>query len=167
MARKKLLWLLQEYLFNTQYKNFHCADDMWNMSEEAPNITSCTYSKAKDWRKLDKNGKRDFESASASLKNNCAQVEDVSYATTCSNKIISICMAPIKIRYQNTGKELNRCAPLYSWSQGTLIRKEIANTLGNSGYATQISVKTFNGNQIYSSVAVENLEVARNDIKYK
>ena len=137
------------------------------MSEEAPNITSCTYSKAKDWRKLDKNGKGYFESASGSLKNNCAQVEDVSYATTCSNKIISICMAPIKIRYQNTGKELNRCAPLYSWSQGTLIRKEIANTLGNSGYATQISVKTLNGNQIYSSVEGENLEVARNDIKYK
>ena len=69
---------------------------------------------------------------------------------------------PIKIKYQNTGKELNIYALLDSCGQLTFIRKDIVQILGASGYEIQISVKTFNGNETHSSLVVENLEVASN-----
>lgn len=87
---------------------------MWNMSKEAPNITACIYSKANYWRSFYRNGKGDTENATALLKNNCAQVENVSCAATTSGKVISTCRGPNKIMYQNTGKEHDIYALLYS-----------------------------------------------------
>ena len=126
------------------------------MSKEAPNITPWIYSKAKDWRKIYKNEKGDTQNATALLKNNCAQVEDVSCAATTSGKVISTCRVPTKIMYQNTGKELDRYALLYSCQFRKISRIEI---FGISG---EIIVKTFDGNQINSSLALENLKVESN-----
>ena len=96
------------------------------------------------------------------MKNNCVQVEDVSSVTNCSGEVINMFVVPIKIRYQNTGNELNTYALLDSFSQGAFIRRDIVLNLGSSGYKTQTSLKTLDGNETHSTFAVQNLEVASN-----
>ena len=111
------------------------------MSEEAPNVTAWIYSKEKYWRKSYKNEKGDKENGTTLLKNNCVKVEDVSSVTTCCGEVISMFVVLMKITYQNTGNELNTCALLDSFSQGTFIRRDIAPNRGASRYETQTSVK--------------------------
>ena len=117
-------------------------------------LYGCT-TKQKTVESLDTNGRGDKQNTTALLKNNCAQVGDVSCVTTFSGEFISMCVVPIKIRYQNTGKELSTYGVLDSCSQGTFIRKDIGQTLVASRFETQASVRTVNGNQTHSFLAVD------------
>ena len=77
-----------------------------------------------------------------------------------NGEVFSMCAVSLKIRYQNTGKELDTYTLLDSFSPVTFIRKDIVRTLEVSRYKTQISMKTLNRNQTNSSHGVENLEKA-------
>lgn len=100
------------------------------------------------------------------MKNNYAQVEDLSCAKTRSGEVVSMRVDPIKIRYQNARKELNTYALLDSCSQETFKRKGIVQTIGASEYETQTSVKSLNENQFETSFAVENSKIASNGSKH-
>lgn len=100
------------------------------------------------------------------MKNNYAQVEDISYAKTRSGEVVSMCVDPIKIRYQNAQNELNIYALLDSCSQETFKRKGVVQTIGASEYETQTSVKSLNENQFETSFAAENSKIASNSSKH-
>ena len=89
------------------------------------------------------------------MRNICNQVEDVSCVTTYSGEVISMCVVPIKIRYQNTGKEPSIYAVLDSCNQGVFIRKALPKLLEHQDMK-------HSRNQTHSSLAVENLEIASN-----
>lgn len=110
--------------------------------------------------------KGDKENAAELLKNNYAQVEDLSCAKTRSGEVVSMCVDPIKIRYQNARKELNTYALLDSCSQETFKRKGIVQTIGASEYETQTTVMSLNENQFETSFAVENSKIASNGSKH-
>ena len=126
-----------------------------------PNITAWIDSQTNTEGSLIRMGKN-FKKCYASLTNNCVQVEGVSSVTNCSGEVISMFVVPIKIRYQNTGNELNTYALLDNFSQGEFIRRDIVLNLGASGYETQTSLKTLDGNETHSTFEVQNLEVASN-----
>ena len=66
-----------------------------------------------------------------------------------------MCVVPIKIRYQNTGKEPSIYAVLDSCNQGVFIRKALPKLLEHQDMK-------HSRNQTHSSLAVENLEIASN-----
>ena len=97
------------------------------------------------------------------FKSNCAKFDDISCSASCSDKIVSICIAPVKIRYVNKRKEVTKYTLLNNCSQGTFVREDVIHKLVASGTRTKITVKTLNGGQTHISTAVDGLEVASNN----
>ena len=56
------------------------------------------------------------------LGSNCAKF-DVSCSASCSDEIVSICIFPVKIRYESKRKEVTTYALLDNCSQGTFVRE--------------------------------------------
>ena len=97
------------------------------------------------------------------FKSNCAKFDDISCSASCSDEIVSICIAPVKIRYVNKRKEVTKYTLLNNCSQGTFVREDVIHKLVASGTRTKITVKTLNGGQTHISTAVDGLEVASNN----
>ena len=97
------------------------------------------------------------------FKSNCAKFDDISCSASCSDEIVSICIAPVKIRYVNKRKEVTKYTLLNNCSQGTFVREDVIHKLVASGTRTKITVKTLNGGQTHISAAVDGLEVASNN----
>ena len=97
------------------------------------------------------------------FKSNCAKFDDISCSASCSDEIVSICIAPVKIRYVNKRKEVTKYTLLNNCSQGTFVREDAIHKLVASGTRTKITVKTLNGGQTHISTAVDGLEVASNN----
>ena len=97
------------------------------------------------------------------FKSNCAKFDDISCSASCSDEIVSICIAPVKIRYVNKRKEVTKYTLLNNCSQGTFVREDVIHKLVASGTRTKITVKILNGGQTHISTAVDGLEVASNN----
>ena len=97
------------------------------------------------------------------FKSNCAKFDDISCSASCSDEIVSICIAPVKIRYVNKRKEVTKYTLMNNCSQGTFVREDVIHKLVASGTRTKITVKALNGGQTHISTAIDGLEVASNN----
>ena len=76
-----------------------------------------------------------------------------------STDVISLCVVPIKVQYDNSGNVLETHAALDSSSQGTFILKTLINNLGVKGHRTSIPVKTLSGEVTNKAMVVKGLRV--------
>ena len=83
----------------------------------------------------------------------------------CSSKVISMCVAPIKISHPNSSKVLAVHAMLDNYSQRTFVKEDIISALGTEGVSTTITVKTLRGDASQETNAVEGLLVASSSLE--
>ena len=76
-----------------------------------------------------------------------------------STDVISLCVVPIKVQYDNSGNVLETHAALDSSSQGTFILKTLINNLAVKGHRTSIPVKTLSGEVTNKAMVVKGLRV--------
>ena len=107
--------------------------------------------------KLDKKGKASIKNE----KNNGEQNEETKCASINTySDVISTCIVPVRIKRKDSINEVQTYALLDSCSQGTFILDKLAKTVGTSGRKTSITIKTKNGENTISSMAIEDLQVA-------
>ena len=94
------------------------------------------------------------------VKTNFAEMDVKSASANMASKIISICVAPIKITHAETKREVSTFAMLDNCSQGCFIKNNIRERLGASGRKTEIIIKTLNGDQEVASTVISGLKVA-------
>ena len=77
-------------------------------------------------------------------------------------KIISMCIAPVKIGHAGAKKEVSTLAMLDNCSHGTFMKESIQKNLVISGRKTKITMKTLNGKHNMESTVVTGLKVSKN-----
>ena len=77
-------------------------------------------------------------------------------------KIISMCIAPVKIGHAGAKKEVSTLAMLDNCSHGTFMKESIQKNLVISGRKTKITMKTLNGKHNMDSTVVTGLKVSKN-----
>ena len=73
--------------------------------------------------------------------------------------VVSMCVVPIKVKYGNSGKVLEKHALLDSCSQGTFTLETLINNLGVKGQKTSITIKTLNEEVTDKAMVVKELRV--------
>ena len=76
------------------------------------------------------------------------------------NQVISMCVVPVHIRHKKSNIVVRTLAMLDNCSQGSFVKTELLEKLEVEGTNTSVTIKTLNGNQKHSSVAVDGLEVS-------
>ena len=74
--------------------------------------------------------------------------------------VVSMCIAPVRVKRKNSINEVHTYALLDSCSQGTFALDKLAKAVGNSGRKTSVTIKAINGEHTSSSMAIEDLQVA-------
>ena len=80
-------------------------------------------------------------------------------ASTKMNRVISMCVVPVKVRSKLSSTEVRTWALLDNCSQGSFVKKLLLEELKVKGKLTTVTIKTLNGDCRHSSLAVDNLEV--------
>ena len=75
------------------------------------------------------------------------------------SNVVSMCVAPLKIKCSKTKKELKTYAMLDCSSQGNFIDSELAKKLRTEGTMTIMKIKTINGEEIQETEAISDLKV--------
>ena len=97
---------------------------------------------------------------SDTVKINFAEMDVKSVSANMASKIISMCVAPIKVTHAETKRKVSTFAMLDNCSQGCFIKNSIRGRLGVSSRKTEIIIKTLNGNQEVASTVIAELRVA-------
>ena len=100
--------------------------------------------------------------SSVQVVSNFAEMDIKCASAKIPAKIISMCVAPVKIGHVRTKKELSTLAILNNCSQGTFMKENIKKKLGISGSKTEITIKILNGKQNMESTVVTWLKVCKN-----
>ena len=81
--------------------------------------------------------------------------------TKLKSKVVSMCVAPVKVKCSNLKKEFRTHAMLDCCSQGTFISTDLARKLKAEGVQTTIKIKTLNGEESQETEAVSGLKVSK------
>ena len=107
--------------------------------------------------KLDKKDKASIKNE----KNNGEQNEEIKCASVNTySDVISMYIVPVRVKRKDSINEVQTYAVLDSCSQGTFILDKLAKAVGTSGRKTFITVKTINGENTNSLMAIKDLQVA-------
>ena len=108
----------------------------------------------------DGGGKRSNSTVADNYKKSVETGKKLAYASTAIHEdVISMCVVPVKVKYENSNIVHSTFAMLQSCSQGCFIKAILVNSLRMRGQTTSINVKTLTGEEIYSTVAIEGLNV--------
>ena len=86
----------------------------------------------------------------------------VACISTClSHEVLSMCILPIDIYYEETKSQVQTYTMLDNCSQGTFIKESLINYLKMSGLTTSITIKTLNGEEKVKTKAIKSLKVSQ------
>ena len=86
----------------------------------------------------------------------------VACISTCfSHEVLSMCILPIDIYYEETKSQVQTYAMLDNCSQGTFIKESLINYLKMSALTTSITIKTLNGEEKVKTKAIKSLKVSQ------
>ena len=86
----------------------------------------------------------------------------VACISTClSHEVLSRCILPIDIYYEETTSQVQTYAMLDNYSQGTFIKEGLINYLKMSGLTISITIKTLNGEEQAKATAIKSLNVSQ------
>ena len=95
----------------------------------------------------------------SNLKSNFAEMDLKSASASITSNVISMCVVPVKGSYAGIKKQISEYEMLDNCSQGCFIKDSIRKNLGVDGRKTEITIKTFNGEQKVKSAVMSGLKV--------
>ena len=98
------------------------------------------------------------------MRNNFAGLDDLKCAATSEehgSSVISMCVVPVKVKHDQSKKEVTTYAMLDNCSQGSFIHDSLIKKLGVTGNKTTINLKTLHGERSEKTKSVEGIKVAQ------
>ena len=131
------------------------------MQKKSPkSVTWICSERQKKYRWCDKDPKKTEEA----LNNSFAALDNLKCAATSKehgSNVISLCVAPVKLKHEHCANKITTYAMLDNCSQGSFIHDSLVKKLGVTGIKTTINLKTLHGVRSEKTISVEGIKVSQ------